>query len=154
LTTHGFGGHRFVPGAVEQTSSWTWDEDMSAFEFPGSRSGERSMLVDGDFVVALVRNEAVEAVRLFLASQEYHETRLRLGTWASSRQGIDSDLAPDPVDAFATEALTDADATIRFSVIATLPEEARMAAFEAMTRWVDGELTSAEALAEVESAWP
>jgi alpha-glucoside transport system substrate-binding protein len=131
------------------------DGDVFAFRFPESNEGDNTMLVAGEFVAAYSDDEATEAVRQFLASGLYHSSRLQTGPWSTAHQAVDPNLATTPINAFATEILTDPDVTVRFDASDLMPGEVGASSFwTGMVQWVDGDRNSQQIADAIENSWP
>jgi alpha-glucoside transport system substrate-binding protein len=131
------------------------DGDVFAFRFPESNAGDNTMLVGGEFVAAFTDNAAVDAVRQFLASELYHNSRLQTGPWSTARQGVDPANATTPINQFATEILTDPAVTVRFDGSDLMPGEVGASSFwTGMVEWADGSKTSQQMADDIENSWP
>ncbi|VEG28486.1 ABC transporter substrate-binding protein [Actinomyces howellii] len=134
-----------VPGAV------------SAFLLPsrGDDDGGTPVLVGGDYLVALRTSEAAVAVMGYLTSAEWAQERVELGGMASANRGVDASDIESDVARRATELLQSRQTVIRLDGSDTMPSAVGTdALWTALTQWTAGELSSEEALAQAEEAWP
>ncbi|MFC4336529.1 ABC transporter substrate-binding protein [Salininema proteolyticum] len=149
-------------GMHRQASFLGWEEDVDVsedgdvfvFRFPETNEGDNRMLIGGEFVAAFDGRDAVEAVRMYLASQFYHDNRLSTGPWTTARQGVDPSNATTAVNEFATEIVSDPAVTVRFDGSDLMPGEVGASVYwEAVTAWTDGDKDLDRVLADVQSAW-
>ncbi|MDO4242845.1 MAG: ABC transporter substrate-binding protein [Actinomyces sp.] len=134
-----------VPGAV------------SAFLLPskGDEDGGTPVLVGGDYLVSLRTSEAADAVMEYLTSAAWAQERVELGGMASANRGVDASDIDSDVARRATELLQSRQTVIRLDGSDTMPSAVGTdALWTALTQWTAGELSSEEALAQAEEAWP
>nr|WP_246497879.1 ABC transporter substrate-binding protein [Natronoglycomyces albus] len=130
------------------------DGDVFIFQLPGDEPGDAPMLFGSEFVASFSDDEAVHAVRQFLASADYHNLRMTTGSWTTAHQGADPENARDDALVRAVEILHDETMTSRFDGSDYMPGEVGAAAFwTGMLDWLGG--TSAEDVtSNIENAWP
>ncbi|WP_025274053.1 ABC transporter substrate-binding protein [Haloglycomyces albus] len=130
------------------------DGDVFIFRFPETNAEDNRMLIGGEFVAGFNDDAATEAVRMYLASEFYHNNRLQTGPWTTARQGVDPSNATTAVNQYATEIMTDPEVTVRFDGSDLMPGEVGASVFwEAITDWVDGRKSTEEILEDIQAAW-
>lgn len=132
---------------------------VSAFSLPSDDENTSPLLVGGDYAVALSNStadeKAVEAVLDYLSSSEWSQTRVQLGGVATANRGVDASTIRSAVTRRATEQLQSRQSVIRMDASDSMPSQVGTEAlWGALTKYVSGELTSNQALAEAEEAWP
>lgn len=132
---------------------------VSAFSLPSDDENTSPLLVGGDYAVALSNStadeKAVEAVLDYLSSSEWSQTRVQLGGVATANRGVDASTIRSAVTRRATEQLQSRQSVIRMDASDSMPSQVGTdALWGALTKYVSGELTSNQALAEAEEAWP
>lgn len=127
--------------------------DVSAFYLPGNEAKDKPLLGAGEFVAAFRDAPEVEATREFLASDLFHNIRMKTGPWATAHRQADPENATDDVNQLVVESYQDEDAEFRFDASDQMPGHIGSKAFlDEMTEWVKGK-SSKDALAAVEDAW-
>lgn len=132
---------------------------VSAFSLPSDDETTSPLLVGGDYAVALrgssADEKAVEAVLDYLSSTEWSQTRVRLGGVATANRGVDASTIRSAVSRQATEQLQSRQSVIRMDASDSMPSQVGTdALWGALMKYVNGELSSNQALAEAEDAWP
>ena len=132
---------------------------VSAFTLPSDDETSSPLLVGGDYAVALstatADEKAVEAVLDYLSSTEWSQTRVQLGGVATANRGVDASTIRSAVTRRATQQLQSRQSVIRMDASDSMPSQVGTdALWGALTKYVSGELTSTQALAEAEGAWP
>lgn len=132
---------------------------VSAFSLPSDDENTSPLLVGGDYAVALrgssADEKAVEAVLDYLSSTEWSQTRVRLGGVATANRGVDASTIRSAVSRRTTEQLQSRQTVIRMDASDSMPSQVGTdALWGALTKYVNGELSSNQALAEAEAAWP
>ncbi len=131
--------------------------DVYAFVLPGSSEQTPPILIGGEFAAAFADRPEVAAFQAYLASAEFSATMAAnvSGGWISANTTLDSSQLSSPVDRMAFDLLTDEATTIRFDGSDQMPQAVGTGTLlVAMTEWLSGTLTSAQALGSVEKSWP
>jgi alpha-glucoside transport system substrate-binding protein len=133
------------------------DGDVDAFVLPGEGPEGPPMVVGADFAVAFSDRPEVQALQEYLASPEWVDAKVQASGpgWVSAHQGLDPDDLASGLDRRAFDILTDPDADLHFDGSDAMPVDVGSSAFwAAMTDWVVLDVSSPDALAQVEEAWP
>ncbi len=130
------------------------DGDVFAFYLPGDTVDESPLLVAGEFVGAFNDEPATAAFQAYLASDHWANSRVSIGGVTSANKGVNPENASSDILMLAIELLQDETATSRFDGSDMMPAEVGAGSFwTAMTDWIDGSVTTEEALEEIEASW-
>ena len=150
-----FRGASFFEAQLPEGTTVGPDGDLFAFYLPADSEDEQPILVAGDYVAAFDDEEATQAVAEYLASPEWANTRVQIGGMVSPNQGVDPANASSDILRLALELMQDEGAVARFDASDLMPSEVGAGSFwTAMTDWVDGKLSTQEALDTIEASWP
>jgi alpha-glucoside transport system substrate-binding protein len=132
------------------------DGDVNAFYLPGVTPEELPALTAGIYAAAFSDRRAVMATLEYIASPEFGRERATndMGGFLSPHRDVDPELYESPVDRYAAEVLADA-APVRFDATDLMPGPVGSdAVWDAMVDIVQGDITVADAFAEIERNWP
>ncbi|TDQ46593.1 ABC transporter substrate-binding protein [Actinorugispora endophytica] len=131
------------------------DGDVFAFNLPPVDPEEGTPVMGGgEFVGAFADRPEVVAVREYLATAEYANSRAAEGAWFSAHQGLDLDGLEAPTDRLGAEILRDPETVFRFDGSDLMPAAVGAGTFwRGMTNWINGEETDVT-LDYIEDSWP
>ncbi|MBF9133267.1 carbohydrate ABC transporter substrate-binding protein [Plantactinospora sp. S1510] len=131
------------------------DGDIYAFYFPAvDPSKGKPVLGGGEFTVAFTDTEATQAVRTYLASGEYANSRAKLGNWITPNNKLDVSNVQQEVDKLAMQVLLDKSAVFRFDGSDLMPAAVGSGTlWKGMIDWVNGKDTKST-LDFIEGSWP
>jgi alpha-glucoside transport system substrate-binding protein len=131
------------------------DGDMYAFYLPTiDPSRGKPVLVAGEFTVAFTDTEATNAVRSYLASGEYANSRAKLGNWITPNNKLDVSNVSQEVDKLSMQLLTDKTAVFRFDGSDLMPAAVGSGTmWKGMVDWINGKDTKST-LDFIEGSWP
>ncbi|MGK2349500.1 ABC transporter substrate-binding protein [Actinomyces sp. W5033] len=157
------------PGTAVTDGKDTRADGVSTFLLPSVDDGDRTVLVGGDFLVALTHGHGSEAVTgapgdagdargtvmAYLTSAEWAAQRVSLGGVASAHRGARNVEASSPVAEAASDILQSRQSVIRFDASDMMPSQVgTRALWDALVGWAQGKQTAADALHQAEEAWP
>ncbi|MED5528127.1 MAG: carbohydrate ABC transporter substrate-binding protein, partial [Actinomycetota bacterium] len=98
----------------------------------------------------------VQAVQAYLASPEFHTSRVARGGWVSANTGVPLDTYPvDSIEQMTAGYLTDPKSTVRLDASDLMPAVVGEGALpEQMTAWFADQKSTADSLAAIDAAWP
>lgn len=105
----------FVAGVISSETDAVIGEDAGFVEFPSIGGSPPSVVAGGDVAVLLDDTPGGRALMEFLATPEAAEEWASLGGFLSPNQGLDLDVYPSELEAWAAEALLEAEA-LRFDM--------------------------------------
>lgn len=131
------------------------DGDMYAFYLPTiDPSKGKPVLVAGEFTVAFTDTEATNAVRSYLASGEYANSRAKLGNWITPNNKLDVSTVTQEVDKLSMQLLLDKSAVFRFDGSDLMPAAVGSGTmWKGMVDWINGKDTKST-LDFIEGSWP
>ncbi|MEO3745585.1 ABC transporter substrate-binding protein [Plantactinospora sp. B5E13] len=131
------------------------DGDIYAFYFPAVDPAKgKPVLGGGEFTVAFTDEPTVQAVRRYLASGEYANSRAALGNWITPNSKLDVTKVEQAVDKLSMEVLLDKSAVFRFDGSDLMPAAVGSGTlWKGMIDWVNGKDTQST-LDFVEGSWP
>ena len=141
----------------------TPDGDVFAFYEPTiSDKFGKVVEVGGEFVGAFSDRAEVQAVQLYLASGDWATAKAKLNAaahtsgWATANKSVDlSAFAANPIDKLSVQLLIDPSANARFDGSDAMPAQVGTGSFwTQMTQWILGNVTSQQALDNIEKSWP
>ena len=126
--------------------------DVYAFYLPEvTPDFPQPVVSDGLFAVAFADRPEVQAVQTYLASPEFHTSRVARGGWVSANTGVPLDTYP--VDSI--EQMTAGYLTVRLDASDLMPAVVGEGALpEQMTAWFADQKSTADSLAAIDAAWP
>lgn len=131
------------------------DGDIYAFYLPADTADEQPLLVAGDYLAAFNDDPATMAVMQYLASPEWANSRVSIGGVVSPNQGVDPANASSDMLRLTLELMQDEGAVARFDGSDLMPSSVGTGSFwTEMTKWIDGQVDSEQALSNVEDSWP
>lgn len=130
------------------------DGDVYAFNLPPINPDQGTLVMGGgEFVGAFSDRPEVVAVREYLATAEFANSRAAEGAWFSAHKGLDLDLLEVPTDRLGAEILRDPETVFRFDGSDLMPAEVGAGTFwRGMVNWINGEDTDAT-LDYIENSW-
>jgi alpha-glucoside transport system substrate-binding protein len=130
------------------------DGDVFAFYLPGNDTSSRPVLGAGEFVAGFADRPEVQAVQAYLATADYANARMKLGTYVSANKGVDLANAQNPIDRLSMEMLRDPSTVFRFDGSDLMPAAVGAGTFwKGMTDWINGKDTRST-LDFIEASWP
>jgi alpha-glucoside transport system substrate-binding protein len=105
----------FVAGNIADDGNSVVGENALFYDFPAVNDSEPAVVGGGDVAVALVDDEATDALMQFLATPEAAEIWVPNGGLTSPNSNVDTSLYPDDISRQIAEALTGAE-TFRFDM--------------------------------------
>ncbi|MBG0830476.1 carbohydrate ABC transporter substrate-binding protein [Planomonospora sp. ID67723] len=130
------------------------DGDVFAFYLPGNDPSKKPVLGAGEFVGAFADRPEVQAVQAYLATGDYANARMKLGTYVSANKGVDIANAQNPIDKLSIEMLQDPNTIFRFDGSDLMPAAVGAGTFwKGMTDWINGKDTKT-VLDYIEASWP
>ncbi|GIG91842.1 ABC transporter substrate-binding protein [Plantactinospora endophytica] len=131
------------------------DGDIYAFYFPAIDPAKgKPVLGGGEFTVAFTDGPAVQAVRQYLMTGEYANSRAKLGNWITPNNKLDVSNVTQAVDKLSMEVLLDKSAVFRFDGSDLMPAAVGSGTlWKGMVDWVNGKDTKST-LDFVEGSWP
>jgi len=135
------------------------DGDVNAFPLPGVTGDDDepvAALTGGIYAAGFSDRRAVQATLEFIASEDFGEERATngVGGFLSPHRGVDTDLYESGSDRFAAEQLAAAD-IVRFDATDLMPGPVGSnAVWDTMVDIAQGDVTVADAFAEIERNWP
>ncbi|GGK64470.1 alpha-glucoside ABC transporter substrate-binding protein [Planomonospora parontospora subsp. parontospora] len=130
------------------------DGDVFAFYLPGNDPAKKPVLGAGEFVGAFADRPEVQAVQAYLATGDYANARMKLGTYVSANKGVDIANAQNPIDKLSIEMLQDPNTVFRFDGSDLMPAAVGAGTFwKGMTDWINGKDTKT-VLDFIEASWP
>ncbi|MFF5208211.1 ABC transporter substrate-binding protein [Streptosporangium sp. NPDC000396] len=130
------------------------DGDVFAFYLPGNDPSKKPVLGAGEFVAAFADRPEVQAVQAYLASAEFPNARMKLGTYVSARKGVDLANVQNPIDKLSIQMLQDPSTVFRFDGSDLMPAAVGAGTFwKGMTDWINGKDTKT-VLDFIEASWP
>ncbi len=131
--------------------------DVYAFYLPEvTPDFPQPVVSDGLFAVAFADRPEVQAVQTYLASPEFHTSRVARGGWVSANTGVPLDTYPvDSIEQMTAGYLTDPKSTVRLDASDLMPAVVGEGALpEQMTAWFADQKSTADSLAAIDAAWP
>ena len=131
--------------------------DVYAFYLPEvTPDFPQPVVSDGLFAVAFADRPEVQAVQTYLASPEFHTSRVARGGWVSANTGVPLDTYPvDSFEQMTAGYLTDPKSTVRLDASDLMPAVVGEGALpEQMTAWFADQKSTADSLAAIDAAWP
>jgi alpha-glucoside transport system substrate-binding protein len=132
------------------------DGDVDAFYLPGVSPGQRPALTAGIYAAAFSDRRAVMATLEYIASDEFGRERATNGAggFLSPHRDVDPDLYGSPIERYAAEVLAEAD-PVSFDATDLMPGPVGSdAVWDAMVDIAQGDVSVADAFAEIERRWP
>jgi len=114
------------------------------------------VISDGLFAVAFADRLEVQAVQTYLASPEFHTSRVARGGWVSANTGVPLDAYPvDSIEQMTAGYVTDPKSTVRLDASDLMPAVVGTGALPGqMTAWFADQKSTADSLAAIDAAWP
>ena len=131
--------------------------DVYAFYLPEvTPDFPQPVISDGLFAVAFADRPEVQAVQTYLASPEFHTSRVARGGWVSANTGVPLDAYPvDSIEQMTAGYLTDPKSTVRLDASDLMPAVVGTGALPGqMTAWFADQKSTADSLAAIDAAWP
>ena len=131
--------------------------DVYAFYLPEvTPDFPQPVISDGLFAVAFADRPEVQAVQTYLASPEFHTSRVARGGWVSANTGVPLDAYPvDSIEQMTAGYLTDPKSTVRLDASDLMPTVVGAGALPGqMTAWFADQKSTADTLAAIDVAWP
>ena len=131
--------------------------DVYAFYLPEvTPDFPQPVISDGLFAVAFADRPEVQAVQTYLASPEFHTSRVARGGWVSANTGVPLDAYPvDSIEQMTAGYLTDPKSTVRLDASDLMPAVVGAGALPGqMTAWFADEKSTSDTLAAIDAAWP
>jgi alpha-glucoside transport system substrate-binding protein len=130
------------------------DGDVYAFYLPSKDLSYRPVLGGGEFVAAFNTRPETQAVQAYLISDEWVNTRAKLGNWISPSKGLVLESVGNVIDQQSVLLLQDPRAVFRFDASDLMPAAVGSKSFwKGMIDWFDGRSTY-DTLTYIESSWP
>jgi len=147
----------FITGFFPEDVAANLDEAVSVFAFPPYEGGyEGQPMMGGGDTVALFNGEDDEAkeVMEFLTSDRFGAEWAQTGGFLSPHTTFDTSNYPDETTRTIAEFVASSD-VFRFDGSDLMPGEVGAGSFwDESVKWVRGEVTTEEMLANVEASWP
>ena len=130
------------------------DGDVFAFYFPAIDTAKgKPVLGAGEFTAAFTDRPEVQAVRKYLASAEFANSRIKLGSWVSANKGVKIENVESPIDKLSVQILQDSTTVFRFDGSDQMPAKVGAGTFwRGMTDWINGKDTKST-LDYIENSW-
>lgn len=130
------------------------DGDVFAFYLPGNDTSSKPVLGAGEFVAAFADRPEVGAMQQYLATPDFANARMKLGTYVSANKGVDISKAQNPIDKLSMDMLQDPNTVFRFDGSDQMPAAVGSGTFwKGMTDWINGKDTQSTA-DFIEQSWP
>ncbi|QIG39840.1 carbohydrate ABC transporter substrate-binding protein [Microbacterium sp. 4R-513] len=133
------------------------DGDIWAFLTPGFGGGDASGDVvtgGGEIVGAFSDDEATQKVQEYLSSEDWANSRVKLGGVISANKGLDPDNASSNILKEAIRILQSDETTFRFDASDLMPSAVGAGTFwKGMIDWVNGTPTDT-VLEQIQAGWP
>jgi alpha-glucoside transport system substrate-binding protein len=130
------------------------DGDVYAFYFPAIDTGRgKPVLGAGEFTTAFADRAEVQAVQKYLASAEFANSRIKLGSWVSANKGVKIENVASPIDKLSVQILQDSSTVFRFDGSDQMPAKVGAGTFwRGMVDWINGKDTKTT-VDFIENSW-
>jgi alpha-glucoside transport system substrate-binding protein len=147
----------FVTGFYPSNIAENLDEEVGLFVFPPSEGGYDGQPILGGGDVAASFNgddEDTQKVMEFITSDQFGAEWAQAGGWLSPHQTFDPKNYADEITRSVAQIAVEAD-VFRFDASDLMPKEVGSGEFwRSMVAWLQDDVSSEEAAAKIDSAWP